>query len=62
MIIDCHVHVNNYQDETIATLDQTLEALQREMRRNRVDMALILTSYKVTAGRPGTVEMVEATR
>lgn len=62
MIIDCHVHVNNYQDETVATLDQTLGALQQEMRRNRVDIALILTSYKVTAGRPGTVEMVDATR
>jgi hypothetical protein len=31
------------------------------MRRNRVDRALVLTSYKVNPGRPSTREVVEAT-
>ena len=62
MIIDCHTHVNNYQDESQDRLVENLEKLQREMRRNRVDMALILTSYKDVPGRPSTRAVVEATR
>lgn len=62
MIIDCHTHVNNYQDESQDRLQENLEKLQREMRRNRVDMALILTSYKNVPGRPSTRAVVEVTR
>ncbi len=62
MIIDCHVHLNNYHNETISSLDQSIEQLLREMRRNRVDIALILSSYKVNPGRPDTATLVEATR
>ncbi|HXI22040.1 MAG TPA: amidohydrolase family protein [Gemmatimonadales bacterium] len=62
MIIDCHVHINHYQDENVAALPDALGRLQTEMRRNRVDTALILTSYKVSPGRPSTREAVEATR
>ncbi len=32
------------------------------MKRNRIDCSLVLTSYKVTAGRPSTRTVVEATR
>jgi hypothetical protein len=32
------------------------------MKRNRVDAALVLTSYKVSAGRPSTRDVVAATR
>ncbi|MDP1891879.1 MAG: amidohydrolase family protein [Gemmatimonadaceae bacterium] len=62
MIVDCHVHVNNYEDETVHVLDRSVDLLQRTMRRNRVDMALILTSYTVTPGRPSTRQVVEAVR
>lgn len=62
MIIDCHVHLNNYHNEDVASLDQSIELLLREMRRNRVDISLILSSYKVTPGRPDTATLVEATR
>ncbi|MER3525087.1 MAG: amidohydrolase [Ignavibacteria bacterium] len=62
MIIDCHTHLNNYHNEEIESLQQCLAALQRAMRRNRVDVALVLTSYKQTAGRPSTREVVNATR
>jgi predicted TIM-barrel fold metal-dependent hydrolase len=62
MIIDCHVHVNNYHDESVDDLRASVEALLRSMRRNRVDAALVLTSYKVSAGRPSTRAVVEATR
>lgn len=61
-IIDCHTHVNNYHSEDVESLQQCLNDLQREMRRNRVDFALVLTSYKVAPGRPSTQDVIRATR
>ena len=62
MIIDCHVHLNHYADESVDALAASLAKLRTVMRRNRVDAALILTSYKVSPGRPSTRQVVEATR
>lgn len=62
MIVDCHTHVNHYEDETVEALPGCLDKLQLTMRRNRVDASLILTSYKVVPGRPSTRAVVEATR
>jgi len=62
MIVDCHVHVNNYHDEAVENLDAAIQELLRQLRRNRVDVAIILTSYKVSPGRPSTQAVVEATR
>jgi hypothetical protein len=62
MIIDCHTHLNNYHDETVDALDACLARLRTAMRRNRVDAAIVLTSYKVVPGRPSTRAVVEATR
>jgi hypothetical protein len=62
MIIDCHTHLNNYTDESIHSLPEDLSRLQAIMRRNRVDVALILTSYKVVPGRPSARAVVEATK
>jgi len=62
MIVDCHVHLNNYHEDTVETVDARLEELNRDLRRNRVDIALILTSYKVTPGRPSTLRVLEAIR
>jgi predicted TIM-barrel fold metal-dependent hydrolase len=60
MIIDCHTHLNNYHDENIDDLSGCVEKLQLQMRRNRIDVALVLTSYKVTPGRPSTQATVAA--
>jgi predicted TIM-barrel fold metal-dependent hydrolase len=62
VIIDCHTHINNYHNEGVESLHASLGALQAELRRNRVDVALILTSYKVNPGRPSTRDVVAATR
>ena len=61
MIIDCHTHLNNYTDETTESLTSDLTRLQNSMRRNRIDVALILTSYKVVPGRPSARTVVDAT-
>lgn len=62
MIVDCHVHLNDYENEASPALPRRLDALQREMRRNRVDAALALTSYKDLPGRPSVAEVVRAVR
>jgi uncharacterized protein len=60
MIIDCHVHLNNYHDEGVDALGENLGKLQRAMRRNRIDAAVVLTSYKLVPGRPSTRAVIEA--
>jgi len=60
MIIDCHVHLNHYADEEVDVLSASLPKLLATMRRNRVDQSIILTSYKVSPGRPSTRQVVEA--
>jgi uncharacterized protein len=62
MIVDCHVHLNNYDQDRVPTLPQCIDRLELAMRRNRVDLALVLTSYTVTPGRPSTRSVVEALR
>lgn len=41
---------------------ERLAELNRAMRLNRVDIAVILTSYKVTPGRPSTLRVLDAVR
>lgn len=60
MIVDCHTHLNNYHDESIDALAECLDRLTRTMRRNRIDIALVLTSYKDVPGRPSTRRVIEA--
>lgn len=62
MIIDCHTHLNNYHDDTVISLRGCMDDLRTQMRLNRIDIALVLTSYKVTPGRPSTLDVVNATR
>jgi hypothetical protein len=62
MIVDCHVHVNNYDDESADRLAENVALLKHEMKKNRVDASLILTSYKVVPGRPSTRAVVDAVK
>lgn len=62
MIIDCHVHLNNYHEQVAISLDESLEKLQADMVANGVDYSLVLTSYLVSPHRPSTAEVVHAIR
>jgi predicted TIM-barrel fold metal-dependent hydrolase len=62
MIVDCHTHLINYEDESVSDLPGCIARLQTAMRRNRVDVSIVLTSYKVTPGRPSTRAVVDATK
>lgn len=60
MIIDCHVHLNNYHEQVSVSLDESLERLQKSMAEAGVAYALVLTSYLVSPHRPSTSEVVRA--
>ena len=60
MIIDCHVHLNNYHEQIAVSLGESLDKLQGAMQDAGVRYALVLTSYLVNANRPSTAEVVRA--
>ena len=62
MIIDVHTHLNNYHEERVVSVRECLDQLEDSMIQNKVDQALVLTSYKVSEHRPSTARVVEATR
>lgn len=63
MIIDCHVHINQYElTENVPSLEERIKILRTEMASNNVDYALILSSYKVNEKRPSTWQIIEATK
>jgi predicted TIM-barrel fold metal-dependent hydrolase len=61
MIIDCHTHVNHYEDETTDAIPLCVDRLLATMRRNRIHAAMVLTSYKVSPGRPSARAVADAT-
>ncbi|WP_048097039.1 amidohydrolase family protein [Candidatus Nitrosarchaeum limnium] len=61
MIIDCHVHVNQYElMQNIPLLDDRIAELQKEMISNNVDYAVILSSYKTNSERPSAKQILDA--
>lgn len=57
-IIDCHVHVNGYESLKNLTLKQRIESLSDTMQSNKVDYAIIISSYIVNQERPSTSEIL----
>jgi hypothetical protein len=59
VIIDCHTHLNRYEESEPASLVERYRLLRAEMDRNDVDYALVLTSYRVSENRPGIHDVLE---
>jgi uncharacterized protein len=62
MLIDCHVHLNNYhtaQDETPRPTEANVARLFDEMEKHGVDHSVVLTSYKVDVDRPSVEHVLE---
>lgn len=59
MLIDCHVHLNNYQEDKPSTTKERLEKLFTAMEQAGIDHAVVLSSYKVTPGRPHIDELID---
>ncbi len=58
MIIDCHVHLNNYHEQVAVSLDESLDKLQAAMLESGTSYALVLTSYIVNPNRPSAAQVV----
>ena len=61
MIIDVHTHLNNYEESRTEPAERRLEELQESMRYNKVDHALVLSSYKTNEHRPSVGDLVRLT-
>jgi uncharacterized protein len=59
LIVDCHVHLNNYHESRRAPTIENLRTLTAAMDGAGVDHAVILTSYMVNDARPGVDEILE---
>lgn len=59
MIIDCHVHLNRYEDDEPAALPERYALLQEQMAENGIDYAIVLSSYRVDERRPSTEEILD---
>jgi len=60
VLIDCHVHLNQYDDAEPLPVDQRVRHLLQVMEENAVDHAVVLTSYTVTPHRPHIDEVIAA--
>ncbi len=62
MLIDCHVHLNNYytrSGDSHRPTEENVERLWDAMAANGVDHAVVLTSYKVDVDRPSVEHILE---
>jgi uncharacterized protein len=59
VIIDCHVHLNRYEEHEPARLEDRYRMLKDEMARHGVDHAIVLTSYKVNENRPSLEQVMD---
>lgn len=59
MLIDCHVHLNNYHTGQPIPTEQNCRELFAKMDERGVDHAVVLTSYRVSADRPGVEEILQ---
>lgn len=60
MLIDCHVHLNTYEENRQRSVDDALAELYAAMDENGIAHAVVLTSYKVNAQRPHVDEVIRA--
>jgi uncharacterized protein len=62
-IIDCHVHLNDYNGTSeikkVLSLEGRLNALLESMENNNVDYSIILSSYEVNAHRPSASQIID---
>jgi hypothetical protein len=66
MLIDCHVHLNNYytgnetgNDHNRRPTEENVQRLWDAMARNGVDHAVVITSYLVNVDRPSVEHILE---
>lgn len=58
-LIDSHVHLNNYHEETRRPTRANIDELFSKMHDTGIDHAVVITSYKVDMDRPSAEEVRE---
>jgi predicted TIM-barrel fold metal-dependent hydrolase len=63
-IIDCHVHLNNYEvmgqtKQKFMSIEERLNALLHLMDTNDIIYSIVLSSYRVDSNRPSTSEIID---
>jgi len=58
MLIDCHVHLNNYHESTRRPTTENIHELFDKLSENSVDHAVVITSYKADLDRPSAEELL----
>ena len=63
-IIDCHVHLNNYDqinknERKGLSLQERLNSLLDTMENNNIHYSILLSSYKIDLNRPSTSQMID---
>jgi len=59
VLIDAHVHLNNYHEESRQPTIENLRSLFAKMDEWRVDHAVVITSYKHDVDRPSVEEILD---
>lgn len=59
LLIDTHVHLNNYHESERRPTAENVQILFSEMDALGVDHAVVITSYKVNQDRPSAEEVLE---
>lgn len=59
MLIDCHVHLNNYHEEARQPTERNFDELLAKMDEWHVDHAVVITSYVHNVDRPSAEEILE---
>lgn len=59
LLIDCHVHLNNYHEAERRPTQENVADLFAKMAQYHVDHAVVLTSYKADLDRPSTEEILK---
>lgn len=62
MVIDCHVHLNNYHHEQNAPTEVHLARLKEQMAKWNLEHAIVITSYTVNQERPSAQRVAELIR
>jgi uncharacterized protein len=62
MIIDCHVHLNNYHEGSPLPTEAHCRSLFEKMDERAIDHAVVITSYKVSPERPSVENILEILR
>jgi uncharacterized protein len=59
MVVDCHVHLNNYHPSDRPTVEANLERLRSQIKKWDLEACVVLSSYRVSEDRPAVERIIQ---